>query len=290
MIACTTPAWIAANMPESVIGGGFTSRCLFVYADKKEKLIAYPGRRMPPGHEERKAKLIEDLVHISTSITGEYKLSEEAYEWGTEWYTRHYTQPPEELKNDERFASYLARKQTHVHKLAMIMAASRHDGLIIEAADLASANTMVSNLEADMPKVFAKIGRSETSLQAEKFIDFVKLQNGPIPYTEAYAYAHKHFPLLSDFEDIVKGAVSSGQIRIVPMPKGVFVEAVARESNSNHSRATPQANGSTSPQPSQPQLQPLDSLPPSHPLRLSEPTVPQSGPSDLPPGLIELAD
>ena len=34
LIACTTPAWIAGNFPEYVIGGGFTSRCLFVYEDQ----------------------------------------------------------------------------------------------------------------------------------------------------------------------------------------------------------------------------------------------------------------
>jgi len=29
--ACTTPAWIAGNFPDYMIGGGFTSRCVFVY-------------------------------------------------------------------------------------------------------------------------------------------------------------------------------------------------------------------------------------------------------------------
>jgi hypothetical protein len=32
IIACTTPAWISGNFPEYLIGGGFTSRCVFVYA------------------------------------------------------------------------------------------------------------------------------------------------------------------------------------------------------------------------------------------------------------------
>jgi hypothetical protein len=44
LIACTTPAWIAGNFPEYMIGGGFTSRCIFVYAEKKAKLVAYPSK------------------------------------------------------------------------------------------------------------------------------------------------------------------------------------------------------------------------------------------------------
>ena len=39
IIACTTPAWIAGNFPEYMIGGGFTSRCVFVYADAKERFV-----------------------------------------------------------------------------------------------------------------------------------------------------------------------------------------------------------------------------------------------------------
>lgn len=288
MIACTTPGWIAANFPESVISGGFTSRCLFVYAEKKEKLVAYPGRHTPKNTAEIRLKLIQDLEYIALNITGEYKLTEEAFEWGTAWYAVHNQAPPEALKNDERFATYLARKQTHVHKLAMVLAASRRDDLIIDVEDLHLAYTMITNLEEAMPKVFAKIGRSETSIHAERFIDFIRLQTTPIRYEEAYAYAHKHFPLLSDFEDIVKGAVSSGQLRVVPTTRGVFVEAITREPMVTDSRVNGSSvNGLPVSPPRSPQLA---SPPPSRQLPLSEPTVPASTSSGLPPGLIELSD
>jgi hypothetical protein len=48
LIACTTPSWIAGNFPEYMIGGGFTSRCIFVYAEKKAQLVAYPSGNRPP--------------------------------------------------------------------------------------------------------------------------------------------------------------------------------------------------------------------------------------------------
>jgi len=38
MIACTTPSWIAENVPAYLIGGGLTSRMLFVYADEKARI------------------------------------------------------------------------------------------------------------------------------------------------------------------------------------------------------------------------------------------------------------
>jgi hypothetical protein len=212
LIACTTPSWIAGNFPEYVIGGGFTSRCLFVYTDQKEKLVAYPIFHIPPGMIETQAKLAADLEHIATTLAGPYLLSKDAREWGEAWYQHHYANPPKQLQ-DERFGGYLARKQTHLHKLAMVIAASVRDQLTIEADDLILANTMITDLEADMPKVFARIGRTEDSIQAERFVDFVR-KNSPIPYSTAYAYVHSAFPFIKDFEGIVAGAVTSGQIRM----------------------------------------------------------------------------
>src|SRR5271166_3396633 len=212
LIACTTPSWIAGNFPEYVIGGGFTSRCLFVYTDTKEKLVAYPIYHIPQGMKDTQDKLAADLEHIATNLAGPYHLSSQARIWGEEWYSHHYAHPPPSLQ-DERFGGYLARKQTHLHKLAMIIAASTRDELVIEADDLRLANTMITDLEADMPKVFARIGRSEDSIQAERFIQFV-LKNSPVAYATAYAYVHSAFPFIKDFEGIVAGAIGSGLIRM----------------------------------------------------------------------------
>ena len=64
-----------------------------------------------------------------------------------------------------------------------------------------------------MPKVFSKIGRTEESVNAEKFINYVKA-NGCVPYQEAYQFVHLHFPNARDFEGIVSGAIKAGHITI----------------------------------------------------------------------------
>lgn len=228
LIACTTPAWIEGNFPEYMIGGGFTSRCIFVYAEKKEKLVAYPSMEIPPGIGEVRQALLQDLEHISNCIVGEMKIDSEALEWGKLWYQKHYEAGPPTHLNDERFAGYLARKQTHMHKLAMVLSASRGDDMIVKIEDLATARKMLNDIEKDMPKVFDRIGRSEQSIQAERFIRFVEL-NGPLTYTDAYHFIHMHFPMKQDFENMVAGAVSSGQVRIVNDPgKGMMLAGVEK--------------------------------------------------------------
>lgn len=209
LIACTTPAWIAGNFPEYMIGGGFTSRCIFVYADKKAQLVAYPTELVPKNMKQIAQHLVEDLCVISM-MAGEYQLTTDAVEWGKAWYANHYEAKHLHL-DDERFGGYLARKQTHIHKLAMVLAAAESDRLIITAEHLALANNMVTDLEPDMQFVFSKIGKSEDAVYAERLIWYV-CKRGGCPYSEAYRFVHAHFPKMQDFEAVITGAVRSGYL------------------------------------------------------------------------------
>lgn len=228
MIACTTPSWIAGNFPEYIIGGGFTSRCLFVYTDAKEKYVAYPHLSVPKDLRAQGDLLVADLEHISTTLVGAYKLTPGALAWGKEWYSHHYANPPA-LLQDDRFSGYLARKQTHLHKLSMILAASKSDRMEITEEDLFLAAKMITDLEEDMPKVFSKIGRTEDSMQAERFIKYVERQ-GSISYAEAYRYVHTAFPTARDFEGIVSGAVKAGLLLMEMTGEGYVLKAAERKS------------------------------------------------------------
>ena len=173
VLACTTPDWIAGNFPDSLIGGGFTSRCVFVYADRKRKLIAYPKYATgAEEHHELQIKLVQDLGHIANVIAGEYLLSPAARSFGERWYENHYENPPAGLMG-ERFAGYIARKQTHIHKLAMVLAAAEHDKLIIEEHHLSNAASLVDTLELDMPKVFNRIGVSAEQKSTKSLVAHV---------------------------------------------------------------------------------------------------------------------
>lgn len=213
VIACTTPSWVAGNFPEYMIGGGFVSRCLFVYAEHKAKYVAYPGLAVPKNLDQTAFRLIEDLEHIANKLAGPYVLTREAVKWGEAWYREHYTHKPEGL-DDERFGGYIARKQTHMHKLAIILAAAQRDELVITDEDLITAHAMITELEKDMPMVFSKIGKSEDSNQADRFIAFIQ-KAGEVEYAKAYRYIHSYFPGLKDFENIVIGAIKAGYIRII---------------------------------------------------------------------------
>lgn len=222
--ACTTPHWIADNMPPSTIGGGLSSRCIFIYADTKDKFIAYVDEHVGKDDHKLRADLVHDLEHIAVNLVGPFTITEPAREWGRDWYERFWKAAASRM-DDQMLEGYAARKQTHLHKLAMILAVSRGDALLILPEDLQLANAMLEDLEGDMPKVFSRIGRSDESLQSERFIAFI-VKRGKVSYEDAYRMIHAYFPDFRNFEGIVAGAIRSGQIMHVMATDGSWLVPV----------------------------------------------------------------
>lgn len=220
LIAGTTPHWIADNMPAAMVGGGLSSRCIFIYGDQKEKYIAYVDEQVQRGDEATRAALIEDLERVAL-LCGRFRISDEARAWGRDWYERFWRDAPSRM-DSQMLEGYAARKQTHLHKTAMVLAVSRGDKLVIEKQDLELANFMLEDLERDMPKVFSRMGRTEESLNAEKLVDFVR-RAGEVPYSEAYRMVHTHFPKFHDYEGVLQGAIQSGQLTMLNTAKGLML-------------------------------------------------------------------
>lgn len=222
IVACTTPAWIAGNFPEYMIGGGFTSRCIFVYAEEKRRYVAYPGQTLPKEFLEMKLKLVQDLERIS-NLAGPYEIDAQAIKWGEDWYERHYKSRPPHL-NNERFGGYIARKQTHIHKLAMIMAAAKRDELVITTDELSDADRVVSALELAMPKVFSQIGRTEISRHMEELLSCIRAYR-EIEYMELFKSMFRLFPSSVEFEKAIQSLRTAGFIETVPAGNTMKVRA-----------------------------------------------------------------
>ena len=175
LIGCTTPSWIAENLSDYFHGGGLASRMVFVYSETKRKLVAYPFRHIPEGMEERRRKLVEDLERIAT-MCGPFELSEDAIKWGEKWYEKHHFEDHSHLQG-ERFRGYLARKQTHIHKLAMVLAAAQRDERVITQPDLERADKEITALEKDMPQVFGQMNQEKEMTIAADVLDYLR-KNG----------------------------------------------------------------------------------------------------------------
>ena len=222
--AGTTPHWIADNMPQAMIGGGLSSRCIFIYGDTKDRYVAFVDEQIGKEDLVVRTKLIQDLEQIAM-LCGPFTIDKIARDWERARYERYWKAALSRM-DDQMLEGYAARKQTHLFKTAMVLSASRSDTRIITQPDLELANTMLEDLETDMHRIFSRIGRSEDSMQAERFIEFIR-HRGTVDYMEAYKMIHAYFPDSRNFEGILQGAINSGQIFMISTAGGIKLSAAS---------------------------------------------------------------
>lgn len=215
ILSATTPAWLKKNVPEEAIGGGFASRVIFVFGNKKRQLVAYPGM-MGENKEFVKMRnnLIEDLRDMSECI-GEMILTPEAVEWGEAWYKKHWEERPIHMAS-ERFDGYIARKQTHMHKLAMVLSIAQTSSRIITEQHLQAAEVITTGMEADMINVFESIGVTPVSRLMGEIISFLHTyQKQKLAVSQQTLYRHC-FQIMSpqEFDEVTTSCIKAGYIEI----------------------------------------------------------------------------
>lgn len=164
LLGGTTPAWIMENFQEFMIGSGFTSRCIFIHADKKSKQIPYPAF-----HAEKIGfdigQWTKDLLHdlkIISNLAGAFTLTPEAQEYGIELYSKiqetlHSPDTGVELQG------FYSRVQGHIHKLAMVLSLAERDDLSIDKETLIRAERIIQEAEASRVAVLASVGQTRES-------------------------------------------------------------------------------------------------------------------------------
>ena len=212
-IGCTTPSWLKDRMPGILIDGGLSSRVLFVYAAEKAQLIAYPSRRQRETSYEDEKKMLSHDLNVISKMSGPFKLSEDTYNWGEQWYHDLWNgKRPAHLSND-RFQGYISRKQNHIHKLAMILAASKRNALTIELEDVVEAEAQITALEHSMLQVFNSIGvRSEARLMHEVLATIKNAPGGTTTYKALFQVCSATMGG-RDFREAVKSAIEAGVVK-----------------------------------------------------------------------------
>lgn len=212
IVGCTTPSWLKDNLPEIFISGGLASRILFIYADKKRQLVAYPGELVPAKEYDAESKaLVSDLQRIA-DLAGPYTLSFDAKQWGESWYHNHWTTSRPQHIQSERFDGYFARKQTHIHKVAIVLAAAKRDQLVVEAEDLIEADMLVTSLEENMVKVFFAIGGTPEAKKNTEVVNLIKVQ-GSVEYQVLWRHFFNSMTG-KDFTDAITSAIQAGYLRL----------------------------------------------------------------------------
>ena len=205
VIIATTPTWLASNLPQEAIGGGFTSRFVIVTGEKKYKRVAIP----PPPDERLYNSLRDDLLRIS-HLVGEFKWGNGATAFFKRWYDDELPLLEKKYK-DPRVAASLERVHILCLKTAMALRVAYSDSLVLEIRDLQAAIRLVEDALTGISEALGGHGASRLGPEISKVMHQIKV----LKRTSFRELFSMNFQDLSrdELEEVLESLVLMGRVK-----------------------------------------------------------------------------
>jgi len=173
LLGATAPEWLQSMLPQEAVGGGFTSRIIFVVEDKKGKTVA--KHNLTIAETDLEGALTRDLERIN-QLAGSFQFSPAGEAAYVGWYEEQdrLLAKGEHPIEDPRFAGYCERRATHLRKVMMLMSVSRGDDLILNEQDFERAIKMMRSTELKMHRTFGGLGQAKYSDATEKVMNYIR--------------------------------------------------------------------------------------------------------------------
>lgn len=198
-----TQTTFANTFPPEVMGQGFFSRMIAVYAEDTQRRITFPRE---PTKEEMQY-LIDHLFAMRENCVGQMGISPEAMEYLDDIYQNW------EPLEDTRFAHYCNRRLTHLIKLIMLHCAMRLD-MTIQPEDVTYANTILSHTEHYMPKAFGEYGKAKNSGSTHKILHIIEEASEAVTFEELWSKVCSDITDLNQLSDIMKNLTAAKKIQV----------------------------------------------------------------------------
>lgn len=169
ILGASTIDWLSGCIPEAAIGGGLTSRIIFVLSQEQMKPVAIP--EMTDEKRMIHERMIRTLRKIS-GLVGEIKLTDGARALYKEIYDKFYYE--NSMKYDKMMSGYSIRRNHHILKLAGILAISYTNQLLIRDKDITAAQRIIEAAEQNLPLVMALITTSSSGQAITKVFDIIR--------------------------------------------------------------------------------------------------------------------
>lgn len=239
LLAATTPLWISENLSEQMIGGGFTSRVLFVYEEgvRRRKLFY---KDVDHGEIDKlQQRLVADLTHLASNVEGEFTFAPEAEKLAQEWYENNAD--AWEKEGDKRLIGFMERKPAHTMKLSMLLHLAHSDDLIIEVEDFKEAVTLIEQVESKMLHVFQSVGKNPYTTDMDAISDYIKAK-GQVTRKELLGrFYHSAPPAM--LEELINALIVMGRISAGVNGNDttkVIYKSIAHKTNPPRPTASPQ--------------------------------------------------
>lgn len=194
-LAASTPSWLSKAVNPDVIEGGFTSRTLFITANKPKKQLPWPEETSNDDTRSINTTLAE-TVSIAQAV-GKIKLSDTAKSNYARWYCKR------ESYKDTFRASFAAREDSHVLRLAGILCIN--DGSMqIASHHISKAIRIIEHVRDSSSKLFdVNIGVSTKFRGIEKVRTEILRAGSEGIYHRSLYNGAKRFLEADDFNKLI---------------------------------------------------------------------------------------
>jgi len=180
LLAGTTPGQVKEMLDDKIVDDGWSSRCIFVYAERPRRYVfgisAFTNEQL-----EAKKALIEHIRNLS-GIYGLVQYSKEAYEFLQDYFVTSWEKQPK--NKDLRLFPYYQRKNIHVPKLAMAIHFSEvdvvngHTDMTLSLDSVKRAVTLLGAVEPRMHLALNFKKRNPLAEATDSVIELLKKKRG----------------------------------------------------------------------------------------------------------------
>lgn len=216
IFACTTPDWIAANASSHFIGGGFSSRIIFIYEEHKR------SRKLYYNLDERQltmlqSDLVDTLKHI-TKLAGPFSFeSQSLMDMIETWYNEEL---PKETHH--KMEGYFNRKHLHLHKLMMLLSVSERDDLVLTRDHFEKAKKLLGEIEEFMFRAVAYAGNNPSVGTMDKILRYVKT-NGKVRYRDIFRHFYQDVDE-AELNRLLSSLQALGELSVESPPNSALID------------------------------------------------------------------
>lgn len=223
-LGATTPEWIGDNIPQSILDGGFGSRCVFIYEETvRLRQLFYREANVKQLYEDHHANLVHDLKFIANNIFGDFQLTPKGEKNLEEWY-KDGSGASKNTKSI-KMKGYYERKPAYVMKLAMLLKIAdgdiiQRDQLILDWQDFEEGIQVMEGIEKNMHLILGGIGKNVYKGDMKSIYEYI-VEHPNIRLSELL-FEFKNAAEPAKLSELISGLSSMGLIEL-EMDKEDFI-------------------------------------------------------------------
>ncbi len=215
ILGCMTPEVTTSLIKQSIISGGFSRRCIFVYRDRND--LCVPRPKKTPEQFAAKERCLARGRKIST-LKGQFQWHPEAYEFFDDWYGRNKAMTLQH--RDMATIGYYRAKDGMLLRVSMLITLSESDDLILTRPVLERALDLLNDTEKSLHRVFEGAGRNVQSSMAARAITMAeRAKDKTVTEKEFFLYLFEDGPR-DEIAQVLHQLVSTDRLRKI-VSKGI---------------------------------------------------------------------